>query len=132
MAAPASPDPRHRFPPEIIAQGVLLYVRLLAADSRGHVWVATYNGGVYRWDGTRWQGWSAADGAPVGTMYALTWHGNALWAAGHADDRVYRWNKDSWTALHVPGLWADVRGLQFTPDGALWLATGDGLLRYTP
>ncbi len=100
----------------------------ISADSQGRVWVAVWNGGIYTWDGAAWRSWSEGDGAPSGNIQALVPLDGALWMGGHASG-LFRWNKDGWRLFKVGGLSSDVIDLRFTADGALWLATGDGLLR---
>jgi ligand-binding sensor domain-containing protein/tRNA A-37 threonylcarbamoyl transferase component Bud32 len=100
----------------------------ISADSQGRVWVAVWNGGIYTWDGTAWRSWSEGDGAPGGNIQALVPLDGALWMGGHASG-LFRWNKDGWRLFKVGGLSSDVIDMRFTADGALWLATGDGLLR---
>ncbi len=106
-------------------------VHALAADDEGGVWVAL-NGGVQRWDGQRWVGWSAGQGAPQEDVFALLSHDGAMWVAGR-EKSIYRWSsQDGWQGIHPTGLTGTVRSMHVTGDGALWLATDDGLLRYFP
>jgi ligand-binding sensor domain-containing protein len=100
----------------------------ISADSQGRVWVAVWNGGISTWDGAAWRSWSEGDGAPSGNIQALAPLDGALWMGGHISG-LFRWNKDGWRLFKVGGLSSDVIDLRFTADGALWLATGDGLLR---
>ena len=53
---------------------------------------------------------------------------DALWMGGQLSGLI-RWNKDGWKPFAVDGLSGYVNDLRFTDDGALWLATADGLLR---
>jgi serine/threonine-protein kinase len=103
-------------------------VTKINADSQGQVWIATWNAGLYTWDGGAWRSWSEGDGAPGGNILALAPLDGALWMGGQTSG-LYRWNKDGWKPIAIDGLSSYVTDLRFTEDGALWLATGDGLLR---
>lgn len=103
-------------------------VTSIAADSQGHVWVAVWNGGLHSWDGAAWRSWSAANGAPSENILVLAAHNDDLWMGGHLGGLV-RWNKDGWRQFKLDGLSGDVTDARLTADGALWLATRDGLLR---
>ena len=61
-------------------------------------------------------------------MQALEPRDGALWMGGQTN-RLFRWNKDGWAPIAIDGLSSYVTDMRFTDDGALWLATGDGLLR---
>jgi ligand-binding sensor domain-containing protein len=107
-------------------------VTALAADAEGHVWAAVWGGGVHTWDGAAWKNWAEADGAPQGDVVALVLHNGELWAAGQGGDlygALFRWNKDGWAHFNVAGLSSLTNDMRFSDDGALWLATSDGLLR---
>jgi tRNA A-37 threonylcarbamoyl transferase component Bud32 len=107
-------------------------VTALAADAEGHVWAGVWGGGLHTWDGAAWKNWAEADGAPQGNVVALTLHNGELWAAGQEGDlygTLFRWNKDGWAHFEVEGLSSLTNDMRFTDDGALWLATSDGLLR---
>jgi ligand-binding sensor domain-containing protein len=103
-------------------------VTKISADSQDHVWVAVWHGGIHTWDGAAWRSWSESDGAPQGNTMGIAARDGELWFGGQTDG-LYRWNKDGWRRFEVDGLSSYVTDLRFTDDGALWLATGDGLLR---
>jgi ligand-binding sensor domain-containing protein len=103
-------------------------VNEISADAQGRIWVAIWHGGVHTWDGSTWRSWSEGDGAPSGNVQALAPLDGAFWMGGQIYS-LYRWNKDGWKAFKIDGLSNYVTDLRFTSDGALWLATGDGLLR---
>jgi ligand-binding sensor domain-containing protein len=106
-------------------------VKSLATAEDGTVWVGS-NGGVYRWDGQKWQGWDASQGAPAGDIFAMLAHDGAMWIAGHSKE-ISRWEPErGWQHFRPKGLTADVLDMYVGDDGVLWLATGDGLLRYAP
>jgi serine/threonine protein kinase/ligand-binding sensor domain-containing protein len=107
-------------------------VLALSADAQGRMWASIWNGGIHTWDGTSWRSWAAADGAPQSNMQALGSLGDAIWLGGAVDDpnsQLFRWNKDGWSHVGLDGLVLAINDMRFTADGALWLATGDGVLR---
>jgi serine/threonine-protein kinase len=103
-------------------------VNEINVDAQGRVWVAIWHGGVHTWDGSAWRSWIEGDGAPGGIIQGLTSIDDTLWMGGQFGG-LYRWNKDGWKPIAVDGLTGNVNDLRVTDDGALWLATGDGLLR---
>jgi ligand-binding sensor domain-containing protein len=105
-------------------------VTKISADSQGRVWIASWNAGLHTWDGAAWRGWNEGDGAPGGNILALASLGDALWMGGQTSG-LYRWNKDGWKPFELDGLSGYVMDMRFTDDGALWLATSDGLLRFS-
>jgi ligand-binding sensor domain-containing protein len=106
-------------------------VTALAADAEGHVWAGVWNGGIHTWDGTAWKHWTTDDGAPQGDVVALVLQNGELWVAGQGDlyGSLFRWNKDGWAHFEVGGLASLTTDMRFSDDGALWIATSDGLLR---
>ncbi len=108
------------------------WVESLAVAEDGTAWVGS-DGGLYRWDRQKWLGWADGQGAPPsGDLYAILSHDGAVWIAGHSR-RIDRWDaKNGWRRIRPKGLTADVLDMFVTGDGSLWLATGDGLLRYGP
>lgn len=104
----------------------------LAADTQGHIWVSVWNGGIYSWDGATWKSWTKDDGAPDGNALVLTPHNDDLWVGGQEGNlagKVYRWSKEGWKPFKIDGLAGGLSDMRFTADGALWLATDDGVLR---
>jgi hypothetical protein len=102
-----------------------------ATDDQGNIWLAL-NNGTLRWDGQKWVGWGSAQGGPRYDVYTLLPHDGAMWAAGHSSG-IDRWDgKNGWQHFRPKGLTGDVLSMQMSGDGALWLATTDGLLRYGP
>ncbi|HWQ15762.1 MAG TPA: protein kinase [Roseiflexaceae bacterium] len=107
-------------------------VTAIGADLAGRVWVAGWSDGLHSWDGERWRRWAPEDGAPSGRIFALAARGDELWLGGEMGDRLFRWSVDGWRSVRVDGLAGVVHDILATEDGALWLATEDGLLRYQP
>jgi ligand-binding sensor domain-containing protein/tRNA A-37 threonylcarbamoyl transferase component Bud32 len=101
----------------------------LTADSAGRVWMLTWSSGLYRWDGERWETWTDQDGAPQSTVMAATARGDAMLIGGDLGDRLFRWTADGWGTIPVEGISGRVNAIHSADDGALWLATSDGLLR---
>lgn len=128
-----------------------------AAQTPGAVWFATA-GGISRFDSIDWRTFDARDGLPAAPAVALAARGETVWATtalgvARFDGRWQMlsdapardlaiapdgalWATDgravglvgqaSWAALPLP---TTVRGMTAT-DGAVWLATPDGVLRY--
>jgi serine/threonine-protein kinase len=104
----------------------------LTVDSQGQIWAAIWSGGVHSWDGSSWRSWTEADGAPSNNMMALASSSDMVWMGGmvgELDGQLFRWNKDGWSHVGFDGLVVSFNEMLFTDDGALWLATGDGVLR---
>jgi ligand-binding sensor domain-containing protein/tRNA A-37 threonylcarbamoyl transferase component Bud32 len=106
-------------------------VTAISADTQGHVWVAVWNGGVHTWDGASWKNWVEADGAPSSNVLALAPRDGEMWLGGGEGNvgRLFRWSKDGWSHVAVDGMTSQTNDMRFTADGALWIATSDGLLR---
>ncbi|MFL5804660.1 MAG: protein kinase domain-containing protein [Roseiflexaceae bacterium] len=107
-------------------------VLALSADSQGWIWASIWNGGIHSWDGTSWRSWTAPDGAPQSNIQALAPIGDAIWLGGMVDEldgQLFRWNKDGWSHVGLGGLVLSINDMRFTSDGALWVATNDGVLR---
>jgi ligand-binding sensor domain-containing protein len=106
-------------------------VHVLTIDDTGNVWM-TSSRGVARWDGQNWVTWNSAQGAPASDVYALLPLDGAMWMAGHSG-MIDRLDRDGgWQHFRPKGLTGDVLDMHITSDGALWLATEDGLLHYGP
>jgi ligand-binding sensor domain-containing protein len=110
-------------------------VTAIGADAQRRVWVAVLSGGVHIWEGGTQQEWSEAGDPPRGLIYAIAPQGEGLLMGGQGDDlsnTLYQWSQAGWKPLPLDGLSSYVTAMQFTADGALWLGTGDGLLRLDP
>src|SRR5689334_14731813 len=101
-----------------------LVVLSLAQDRAGYIWAGT-EGGLYRYDGTRFRLMGQAEGLPCSTEV----HGlfvasdGALWVNTCAS--IFRFDGQRFTAVH--GLNRVVWGVQVMAD-----ATGGGVLISTP
>jgi serine/threonine-protein kinase len=107
-------------------------VTAISADKQGRVWVSVWNGGLHTWDGAAWKNWAEAEGAPSGNVASFVQDGGALWMTGFDGNlrgALFRWNQDGWARFRVDGLPGNILAARLTADGALWLATGEGLLR---
>ena len=108
------------------------WVRALAADDDGGIWVSVSNG-VQRWDGSAWTGWTGTEGGPTNDIFAFLAHGGAMWAAGDSSRGIYGWNsQDGWQRLRALASTGVIAAMRVIRDGTLWLATNDGLLHYGP
>ncbi|MGA3203063.1 MAG: two-component regulator propeller domain-containing protein [Bryobacteraceae bacterium] len=54
-------------------------VSSFAEDRQGNIWMGLYIGGLYRYDGNRFQYFQTSDGVPGGSINALLAEENALW-----------------------------------------------------
>ncbi len=110
------------------------FVRSLAADPAGRVWVGTEDRGVWCHDPAApgWRHYGSADGLGDDNAYAL-----ACDAAG----RVWVGHLNHWVSVLASGSWSNfnqltgplgerVFDLLAAPDGAVWVATNLGLARY--
>jgi ligand-binding sensor domain-containing protein len=108
------------------------WVRALAADDAGGIWVSLSNG-VQRWDGSAWTGWTGAEGGPTSDISAFLMHGGLMWAGGSATSGIHGWrSQDGWQRIRPVALTGVISVMRATRSGALWLGTNDGLLRYGP
>ena len=108
------------------------WVRALAADEDGGIWVSVSNG-VQRWDGHAWTGWTGPEGGPTNDIFAFLTHHGTMWAAGDSSRGIYGWNnQDGWQRLRALAATGVIAAMKVIRDGTLWLATNDGLLRYGP
>ena len=108
------------------------WVRALAADDDGGIWVSLSNG-VQRWDGSAWTDWTGPEGGPTNDIFAFLTHDSAMWAAGDSSRGIYGWNsQDGWQRIRARASTGVINSMKVVRDGTLWLATNDGLLRYGP
>jgi ligand-binding sensor domain-containing protein len=103
----------------------------LEIDWRGHLWVATGHGYLFRWDGAAWRNWTGRAEAPGG-ITALETHRSEMWAANNQGGRLFRWSDEGWHSIPVAGLPPIAYDIHVGADGILWLGTSEGLVRYQP
>jgi ligand-binding sensor domain-containing protein len=109
-------------------------ITALSLDAAGHLWVGTWNAGLWRLtlDSGDWAMLGQADGAPAssvltitaapdGTIWFGTWY-DGLWGFNEADG----WWQDT-TLDGLPG--QAIFATYSATDGSLWLATEGGLAR---
>jgi hypothetical protein len=86
--------------------------------------------GVASFDGERWTAYSAESGLADPDVHLEIGLDASIWATyGFAPEAVSRFDGTRWITVAVPGL-AKAHALAAAPDGALWLSSADGLLRY--
>ncbi len=97
----------------------------------GAMWIGTEGAGLYRFDNAQWRRyaeneglanpfvWSVSEDAQ-GRLWAGTWGGGVFILRGHRFER----------APGLENLTAPAPALLHAMDGASWIGTGEGLLRY--
>ena len=106
-------------------------IRAIAEDPQGNLWFCTAMNGVRRFDGTRWEAYTFADGLGNDQVYALEQdqQGN-LWFGTMSG--VSRYDQASFTyyttadGLSQTFVWSVLEDRQ----GQLWFGTGSGVSRY--
>lgn len=112
------------------------FVRAIASDAAGNLWVASYDKGLSRRDGSgAWTVFDVAAGAlPSNTVQAL---------AAAPDGTVYAGTAAGLAIRSVAGLWrnlddtdglpaAAISSLHREADGRLWIGTADGVAVLAP
>ena len=110
------------------AQGLAnLNVRCLLQDQTGFLWVGT-EGGVFRYDGTRFEGFTSKDGAPVNLINSIAQDGSGTVWVGTGKGLTY-FDGQAFHAVQYEGqdMQLSVQSLAMLPDGRL-LAASKGLL----
>lgn len=121
---PGQPTRMHRAPP-VQAEAV----RALAAHE-GAVWMGTYYGTLFKWDGQTFLTEAPRSTFPGGITSLVPEDAGTLWVGSASG--VYRWQAGSlrrWSRAEglVSG---NIRALHRDPDGTLWIGTlGGGLSR---
>jgi signal transduction histidine kinase/CheY-like chemotaxis protein/streptogramin lyase len=107
------------------------WVRAIAQDRTGHLWFATFNDGVSRYDGQTWTTFTTQDGLADNRVSALILdrEGN-LWFGTHAG--ASRYDGTNWTTFTTQNGLADNRVIAIFQDreGSLWFGTHAGASRY--
>ena len=104
----------------------------LAQDGAGYIWVGS-EGGLYRYDGTRFRLMAAAEGLPCATeVHALHVAADgALWA--NTCGRVFRFDGQSFHAVAgLNGMFFGAQGMANGGHGHVEVATPYGLFEATP
>lgn len=105
-----------------------LYVRAIARDTRGRLWLGS-DEGLFIWDNGRVMVMTEADGLPGVEVRALQPQGEAMWVgttaglARVADDRISVFRSES---SDLPS--DSIRALTLDPWGDLLVAAGSGLV----
>jgi len=86
--------------------------------------------GVARFDGTHWTAFTTADGLADNDARLFLGSDGTVWTTyGSLPRTISRFDGTRWVSAQVPEL-GGARPLAAAPDGALWLASASGLLRY--
>ena len=103
-------------------------------DRRGHLWFATYEGGLCRFDGARFTTFTRRDGLPSDQIYSLLEDSTGLLWLGSEKGRVVRYDGETFTSFVAggsPGNSGQVCGVAEDRRGHLWFAIeGGGTSRY--
>jgi ligand-binding sensor domain-containing protein len=109
-----------------------LTVLSLAQDGAGYIWAGT-EGGLYRYDGTRFRLMAGFEGLPCATeVHALhVAPDGALWA--NTCNHVYRWDGQGFHAIAELGsMLSGAQGMANDPGGGVVVATPSGLYEVAP
>lgn len=103
------------------------YVVAAFADSKGVLWFGTMGKGVARYDGSKLDYLSPAngEGGNVVASVAEDRHG-VLWFAGHEGTGVVKYDGETFTRL-----WADESRVRADRQGNIWASTRDAVFRST-
>ena len=101
-------------------------VTSLVTDSFGYLWVGT-QGGLSRFNGTRFDTFTTADGLPDDLVTALAAGEDGDVWVGTDTGRVARWDGRAFQSVASPG--GSVTGLAVTEESQLLIATEAGLWR---
>src|ERR1700682_6396696 len=109
-----------------------LSVLALAQDGTGHIWAGS-EGGLYRYDGTRFRLMAAAEGLPCATeVHALHVAADgALWANTCA--QIFRFDGQRFHPIAgLGGMLPSAQGMSNDGSGHVVVATGAGLYEVAP
>ena len=98
-------------------------------DRRGLLWIAAADGGVSRFDGTRFETFGTADGLPHPTVLAIAEDGDGRLWFGTLGGGLACFERGAFRVYSTEqGLPSnEVRGLQLQDDGSLRVLTGAGV-----
>ena len=117
----------HRY---TIADGLAgMQVEAIYQDRRGLLWVATADGGVSRFDGTRFETFGLAEGLPHRTVMAIAEDADGRLLFGTLGGGLVAYDGQSFQVYTIEdGLPSnDLLGLQPQPDGRVRVLTGAGV-----
>ena len=109
-----------------------LVILSLAQDGAGYIWAGS-EGGLYRYDGTRFRLMAGAEGLPCATeVHALhVATDGALWA--NTCSQVFRFDGRRFKAIPgLSGMLSGTQGMANGPEGRVGVATPTGLFDVTP
>ncbi len=112
-------------------------VSAFAEDSQGNIWMGLWVGGLYRYDGHRFQYFQKSDGVPGGSIFALLADGESLWIGSNAglgkieDTREEKLRVEIYDTAH--GMASNsVRCIVSDRQGRIYAGTGKGVDRLEP
>ena len=120
---------RHYGPAEGLQNMAILS---LAQDRDGYIWVGT-EGGLYRYDGTRFRLMGSAEGLPCGTEIHTLYLAadGALWT--QACSQIFRFDGQTFhSVLSLNGPLGGAQRIAEDVDGHVVLSTGEGLTEVLP
>jgi len=86
--------------------------------------------GVARFDGMRWTAYAAESDLAEGDVHLEIGDDGSVWVTDRlAPGKLSRFDGTRWITTQVPDL-GEAYPLAVAPDGALWLGSPDGLVRY--
>jgi ligand-binding sensor domain-containing protein len=102
---------------------------MLAAND-GTIWVGTH-GGVSRWNGSEWQGWSSLGYPDPDGLIVFKWfetRDGTIWADTSQD--LARWNHEHWESYERSPSCFGAHTLLEADNGNLWAGCSTGLYRW--
>jgi ligand-binding sensor domain-containing protein/signal transduction histidine kinase len=112
-------------------------VSAFAEDQQGNIWMGLYIGGLYRYDGHRFQSFQKSDGVPGGTIFSLVAGEDGLWIGSNgglgrientSDEKPRVEVYDTARGLASNSVLCITRDLQ----GRIYAGTGKGIDRLEP
>ncbi len=96
------------------------------------LWVATSEGAA-RWDGEAFSTVPAPDGLAKNTIFDIGWRAGKIYLATYGGGLAL-YDGRAWSSLDIRDGLPDNRlySVDFTPDGAVWMGTESGAVRYRP
>jgi ligand-binding sensor domain-containing protein/signal transduction histidine kinase/CheY-like chemotaxis protein len=106
-------------------------VRTVFVDEQGAVWAGTRTG-LARWNGEKVEVFTQREGLPADDVRLVLPRGaGGLWVAT-AGGGLASFDQGRAVTLSPPGkpMYADLNAIHEQPDGAMWIATNEGLYRW--